>query len=144
MPYRNGTNGLMLACTIESGFSAPCTSLRLRHITYFDSVCCRTRTYRIRQPKSLPTFCACSPKTFSLFSQYAFTVAGVVGGSGYAIHRKPPNGLGLMLVAGAAGTMADFGYAWFVSCRTHKETWLEARRVASLSTSDETQQAQNE
>jgi hypothetical protein len=41
-----------------------------------------------------------------------------------------------MLVAGAAGTMADFGYAWFVSCRDQKDTWIAARLAAS-------QQAQN-
>jgi hypothetical protein len=69
-----------------------------------------------------------------LFSQYAFTVAAVVGGSGYAIYRKPPNGLGLMLVAGAAGTMADFGYAWLISCHDLKDSWLEARKAQSLQT----------
>jgi hypothetical protein len=36
-----------------------------------------------------------------------------------------------MLVAGAAGTMADFGYAWFVACRDHKDMWLAARRAAA-------------
>jgi hypothetical protein len=69
-----------------------------------------------------------------LFSQYAFTVAGVVGGSGYAIYRKPPNGLGLMLVAGAAGTMVDFGYAWLVSCHDLTDSWLEARKAQSIQT----------
>lgn len=70
---------------------------------------------------------------FSLFSQYAFTVAGVAGGTGYAIYRKPPNGLGLMLVAGAAGTMADFAYSWTIGCRSHVDAWQRLRELEKQS-----------
>lgn len=63
----------------------------------------------------------------SLFSQYTWTVVGVGGGTGYALWRRPKNGLGLMLVAGAAGTMADFAYGWKVACRDAVRRWQESQ-----------------
>jgi hypothetical protein len=59
-----------------------------------------------------------------LFSQYAMTLTGISMGTGYALYRKPKNGLGIMIVAGAAGTIVDLAYGLTVACRPQ----LQARR----------------
>ena len=65
----------------------------------------------------------------SLFGQYAFAVAGVGGGTGYAIYRKgPKNGLAIMVLAGAAGTLADFGYGWTTACRPQVRAWYDQKQ----------------
>lgn len=61
----------------------------------------------------------------SLFSQYAFTVAGVTSGTGYALYKKPKNGVGAMVVAGVAGSLADLAYGWTIACRPYVEAWQQ-------------------
>ena len=63
---------------------------------------------------------------FSLFSQYALTATGVAAGTGYALVKKPRNGIGIMIVAGAAGTMADLMYGWMHACQPQVKAWYEA------------------
>lgn len=63
---------------------------------------------------------------FSLFSQYALTATGVAAGTGYALVKKPRNGIGIMLVAGAAGTMGDLLYGWLRACKPQVQAWYEA------------------
>jgi hypothetical protein len=58
-----------------------------------------------------------------MFSQYGLTTAGVLGGTGYSLYKRPKNGIGVMLVAGGAGTVADLIYGWNVACRTYVEAW---------------------
>jgi len=62
-------------------------------------------------------------------------VAGVGIGTGYAVYnsrysRKPKNvnGLGIMLVAGAVGTMGDWAYGWTTACRPYVDAWNAATR----------------
>lgn len=57
-----------------------------------------------------------SHTSFSLFSQYAATFAAVSGATAYAVVRRPPNGVPVMLVAGAAGSLVDMIYAWNFAC----------------------------
>jgi hypothetical protein len=52
----------------------------------------------------------------SLFSQYAMTFASVSSATAYSLYKRPKNGIGIMLVAGASGTFADLIYGWNVSC----------------------------
>lgn len=59
----------------------------------------------------------------SLFSQYSLTVAGVMGATGYSLYRRPKNGIGVMLVAGGVGTMADLAYGWSTKCRPYVLEW---------------------
>jgi hypothetical protein len=65
----------------------------------------------------------CSLDTRSLFSQYALTAAGITSGTGYALYKKPKNGIGVMVVAGAAGTMGDFLYGWLHACKPQVQAW---------------------
>jgi len=55
------------------------------------------------------------------------TVAGVASGTSYALYKKPKSGLGVMLVAGAAGTMADVAYGWTTACRPQVQAWQQAQ-----------------
>ena len=66
---------------------------------------------------------------FSLFSQYTLTATGVASGTAYALVRKPRNGIGIMIVAGAAGTMGDLLYGWMKACRPQVEAWRQAERA---------------
>jgi hypothetical protein len=59
----------------------------------------------------------------SLVSQYAFFVAGVAGGTAYSVYRKPKNGLGIMMVTGAAGGLVDLAFGWNKACRPQVEAW---------------------
>jgi hypothetical protein len=52
----------------------------------------------------------------SIFSQYGATFAAVSCSTAYAVVQRPPNGIALMLVAGAAGSLLDMTYAWNVAC----------------------------
>ena len=64
----------------------------------------------------------------SLFSQYALTAAGVGGGTGYALYKRPKNGIALMIFAGAAGSLADLAYGWTTACRPQVEAWQEQQQ----------------
>lgn len=59
----------------------------------------------------------------SLFSQYKLTATGVVSGTGYALYKKPRNGIGIMLVAGAAGSLGDLMYGWVYACKPQVKEW---------------------
>jgi hypothetical protein len=74
----------------------------------------------------------------SLFGQYAATFAGVSMGTAYAVYsatRRPHNyataaaipnkrnGIGVMLVAGAGGSLLDLAIGWNVSCTSEVEDW---------------------
>jgi hypothetical protein len=59
----------------------------------------------------------------SLVSQYAFFVAGVAGGTAYSVYRKPKNGLGIMMVTGAAGGLVDLAFGWNKACQPQVEAW---------------------
>jgi multidrug transporter EmrE-like cation transporter len=59
----------------------------------------------------------------SLFSQYAATFAAVSTGTAYAVWKRPPNGIAIMLVAGAGGSLLDLAYGWNVSCATQVDMW---------------------
>jgi len=65
-----------------------------------------------------------------LFSQYQLTVTGVAAGTGYALYKKLPSntGIGTMLVAGAAGTLADLVYGWNKACQPQVEEWLHRQQ----------------
>lgn len=58
-----------------------------------------------------------------LFSQYRGFVAGVVMATGYSLVRKPANGVGIMLISAAAGTLADGMYGWNIGCRSEVIMW---------------------
>lgn len=60
-----------------------------------------------------------------LFAQYQLTVSGVAAGTGYALYKKLPSntGIGTMLVAGAAGTLADLAYGWNKACQPQVQAW---------------------
>eukprot|EP00977_Amphora_coffeiformis_P025405 scaffold19632_cov133-Amphora_coffeaeformis.AAC.2 len=59
-------------------------------------------------------------------SEYALTTTTVVGATGYALYRKPRNGIGIMLVAGGAGMMGDFAYGWIHACQPQVKAWYRA------------------
>jgi hypothetical protein len=46
------------------------------------------------------------------------TFAGISTSTAYALYRKPPNGIVLMMGAGIAGSIVDLGYGWTTACRT--------------------------
>lgn len=54
---------------------------------------------------------------------------GVGGATGYALYKKPPNGIAIMLVAGGIGTIADFTLGMLYTCRPQALSWLEERRL---------------
>lgn len=60
---------------------------------------------------------------FSLFAQYALTFAAASTGTAYAVWRRPPNGIAIMLVAGAGGSLLDLAYGWNVACVNEVELW---------------------
>ena len=60
-----------------------------------------------------------------MLSQYVGFTAGVVGATGYSVLRKPPNGIGIMLVSAAAGSMADILYAWNIGCQSEVKAWMQ-------------------
>mmetsp|Transcript_13729 Transcript_13729/g.28355 ORF Transcript_13729/g.28355 Transcript_13729/m.28355 type:complete len:99 (+) Transcript_13729:99-395(+) len=62
-----------------------------------------------------------------LFSQYMATLAGIAGSTGYSLYRKPKNGLALLAIAGAAGSIADLAYGWNVACQPEVERFLAYR-----------------
>ncbi|GKY96339.1 hypothetical protein MPSEU_000593600 [Mayamaea pseudoterrestris] len=64
-----------------------------------------------------------------LFSQYGMTFAGVSTATAYAVYRKPPNGLAIMIGAGVAGTVADLGYAWTSACQVQVKQWSDLRKL---------------
>ena len=66
-----------------------------------------------------------------LFSQYALTFAAVTTTTGYTLYKKHPNGIALMLVAGAAGSLGDLAYGWNFACRSQVQAW-HARNLAEL------------
>ena len=49
-----------------------------------------------------------------------------MGGTGYALYKKPRNGIAVMLVAGGAGTFLDLAYGWTTACRPYVEAWKGA------------------
>lgn len=65
-----------------------------------------------------------------MFSQYAFTVAGVSLGTGYALYGRPImkkklSGVGLMFVCGGAGTLMDLAYGYTIACKPHMQKYNE-------------------
>lgn len=65
----------------------------------------------------------------SLFSQYSLTAASVVGATAYAVHRRPKNGIALMLVAGGAGTLADLAYGWTTKCAPYVAAYQQYQHI---------------
>ena len=49
-----------------------------------------------------------------------------MGGTGYALYKKPKNGIAVMLVSGGAGTFLDLAYGWTTACRPYVAAWKEA------------------
>lgn len=74
----------------------------------------------------------------SLFSQYSLTFAGISTSTAYAVYKKPPNGLAIMMGAGVAGTLADLGYGWTTACKSQVSQWTSLRE--QLKQQKETQQ----
>jgi hypothetical protein len=68
--------------------------------------------------------------TRSLVSQYIFFVAGVSSGTAYSVYRKPKNGLGIMMVTGAAGGLVDLAFGWNKACRPQVEAWQRYQKQA--------------
>jgi hypothetical protein len=68
----------------------------------------------------------------SLVSQYAFFVAGVAGGTAYSVYRKPKNGLGIMMVTGAAGGLVDLAFGWNKACQPQVEAWKRLQQQSEL------------
>lgn len=52
----------------------------------------------------------------SLLSQYGITFAAISTSTAYAVYKRPKNGMQIMIVAGATGTLADFLYGWTMAC----------------------------
>ena len=71
------------------------------------------------------------PALFSLFAQYAATFAGVSCGTAYAVVKKPKNGMAIMLVAGAGGSILDLAYGWNVTCSQEVQKWYQADEDAN-------------
>jgi hypothetical protein len=72
----------------------------------------------------------------SLFSQYKGFLAGVITATAYSVVRKPPNGVGIMLIAAAAGTLADWSYGWQIGCRSEVLEWQKySRRLTEIKSS---------
>jgi hypothetical protein len=44
------------------------------------------------------------------------TFAAISTATAYAVYKRPKNGMQIMVVAGATGTLADFIYGWTVAC----------------------------
>lgn len=61
--------------------------------------------------------------TYSMLSQYAMTFAGVSGGTGYAVWKKPPKGMHIMILAGVAGSVLDLAYGWTSACKDEVDEW---------------------
>ncbi|GAX17511.1 hypothetical protein FisN_18Lh152 [Fistulifera solaris] len=64
-----------------------------------------------------------------LFSQYSWTVAGVMSATGYSLYKRPKNGIAVMLVAGGVGTMADLAYGWSTKCRPYVLEWQKHQQA---------------
>ena len=62
-------------------------------------------------------------KHCSLLSQYAMTFAGVSCATGYAVWKKPAQGMHMMILAGAAGSMLDLTYGFASACKTEVDEW---------------------
>ena len=58
-------------------------------------------------------------------SQYKFLVASAVGATAYSVARRPKNGLGVLLVAGAAGAATDLVYGWNFACQNQVQAWRQ-------------------
>jgi hypothetical protein len=73
----------------------------------------------------------------SLFEQYALTFASVSLGTAYAVWKRPPNGLALMLVAGAGGSLLDLAYGWNVACVSQVEQWRRHEAATAAASASE-------
>jgi len=51
------------------------------------------------------------------------TFVGISGATIYAMHKKPPNGVAIMVVAGVAGSLLDLSYGWTTACHQEVEAW---------------------
>jgi hypothetical protein len=69
----------------------------------------------------------CSTFFRSLVSQYLWTVTGVGLATSYGILQRPgpKTGVGIMLVAGAGGSLMDMVYGYFVTCQPHVQAIRE-------------------
>jgi hypothetical protein len=65
---------------------------------------------------------------YSIFSQYGATFAAVSCSTAYAVVKRPPNGIPIMLVAGAAGSLLDLTYAWNFACADQVKAMAERSR----------------
>lgn len=59
----------------------------------------------------------------SLLQQYYFVFTAVSVTTLYALMKKPSNGMGLMLVAGAGGSITDFANGWYNNCAPQVAAW---------------------
>jgi hypothetical protein len=85
---------------------------------------------------------------FSLFSQYGFTFASVSLATAYSIYRRPKNGMSIMLMTGATGTIVDYLYAYMVTCsnevtKSH-EYYVQQKLLLQQQQEQQQQQQRNE
>jgi len=89
--------------------------------------CCDTRIlasiFCLAPQKELTPCFLLSPLLHSLLSQYAMTFGAVSVATGYALWKKPPNGVAIMIVAGVGGSLLDLGYGWTTACQHEVAEW---------------------
>jgi len=51
------------------------------------------------------------------------TFGAVSVATGYALWKKPPNGVAIMIVAGVGGSLLDLGYGWTTACQHEVAEW---------------------
>jgi phage-related minor tail protein len=56
-------------------------------------------------------------------SQYAATFLGVSGSTAYALVKKPPKAMSMMILAGTAGATVDILIGWYSACTTEVELY---------------------
>jgi hypothetical protein len=69
------------------------------------------------------------------------TFAAVSTGTAYAVWKRPPNGMAVMLVAGAGGSLLDLLYGWNVACVAQVHDWRQHQ--AALANAATEQEKQN-
>lgn len=65
-----------------------------------------------------------------MFSQHLLSLTGIAAGTGYALYKKLPSntGIGIMVVAGTAGTLVDLVYGWNKACQPQVQEWRRLQR----------------
>ena len=52
-----------------------------------------------------------------------FCTSSVIGSTGYTIYKKLPNQFGILIMAGATGSVLDLMYGWFHACTNEKQQY---------------------